>query len=132
MGHHTSMPPHGAGLQPHSAGPPPGHAPPRSSPPAPNHLQLARRPGQNETVPVAPLNPHGFPLESDPYYKTQLCTKFFEGTCQAGQGCFNAHSQEEVRTSPEMLQIMTMSMMNPMMNPMGMMPPMMPTQFPSG
>merc|ERR1712100_166821 len=68
-----------------------------------------------------------------------MCTTFFQtGRCtaQGGQSCFYAHSQAELRTSPEQMGMMNammpMGMMNPMMGAMGMMPQMMYPQFGPG
>jgi len=75
----------------------------------------------------------------DPYFKTQLCPNVMKrGRCEHGNACYYAHSQEELRLTPEVMmmnQMMGMPhmMMNhPHMNPMAAMmgPPMVPPQMP--
>jgi len=69
--------------------------------------------------------------DKDPYYKTQPCPYLMKGSCTSGKSCYFAHSQEELRMSPEMKQMNQTMMMNPMMvwgmntggmNPMAMNP----------
>merc|ERR1712187_953781 len=79
--------------------------------------------------------------QANPYYKTQMCPLFAKSQCTnaaSGMDCFYAHSQEELRMTPEAQmhfhhQRMGMGMMMPnqmmgMMGP-GMPPPGMPPQM---
>jgi len=42
---------------------------------------------------------------NDPYYKTQPCPYLRQGMCQMGQGCYFAHSMEELRPAPEQMMM---------------------------
>merc|ERR1719396_272239 len=62
--------------------------------------------------------PHGMPQHmpgwgpnagaagaNDPYYKTQPCPFHKQRICQMGQGCYFAHSPEELRAAPEAMMM---------------------------
>eukprot|EP00418_Pyrodinium_bahamense_P064365 CAMPEP_0179094120 /NCGR_PEP_ID=MMETSP0796-20121207/43147_1 /TAXON_ID=73915 /ORGANISM="Pyrodinium bahamense, Strain pbaha01" /LENGTH=295 /DNA_ID=CAMNT_0020791783 /DNA_START=25 /DNA_END=912 /DNA_ORIENTATION=- len=57
----------------------------------------------------------------DPFFKTQLCPYWMQGQCANGKLCYFAHSQEEVRTTPEATMMLNQMMGMPMM--MGGRPP---------
>eukprot|EP00411_Alexandrium_monilatum_P081406 CAMPEP_0175623580 /NCGR_PEP_ID=MMETSP0096-20121207/69503_1 /TAXON_ID=311494 /ORGANISM="Alexandrium monilatum, Strain CCMP3105" /LENGTH=977 /DNA_ID=CAMNT_0016928843 /DNA_START=24 /DNA_END=2953 /DNA_ORIENTATION=+ len=82
----------------------------------------------------------------DPYFKTQLCPYWMQGGhCAHGKLCYFAHSQDELRTTPEATLMMNQMLGMPMMmgggppgpkalvmSPMAMMgPPMLQRQAPA-
>merc|ERR550537_861766 len=47
-------------------------------------------------------------MPGDPYYKTQPCMFLRQGHCPNGANCYFAHSMQELRVPPEMMQMMQM------------------------